>query len=127
MSLQTIDVQRIFIPGVGCPSPERSCRQGRSLAVMSRVAHRRDKRGSCLRGRSVADRGTHAPQAAGSIPAPATNTMFPGGYFVDESGELCRWATRRECGLFIFFSALASVLLCVLVLGGCHLLAGGCP
>jgi hypothetical protein len=123
MSLQPIDVQRIFIPGVGCPSPERSCRQGRSLAVMSRVAHRRDETGLFLRGRSEVDRGTHAPQAAGSIPAPATN--LPGGYFVDEFGELCRWATRRECGMIMFFSALASVLLCVLVLGGCHLLAGG--
>lgn len=75
-----------------------------------------DQRRSFLRGGAVAARLVHTQEVAGSSPAPATNLASrcgrPGvgekccgiygsdaGYFFDENGEQCRWATPRECVL----------------------------
>jgi hypothetical protein len=41
-----------------------------------------------------------------------------------DSGDLCRLATRRECGLMLFFSFVGAVLLVALIIGCCWLATG---
>jgi hypothetical protein len=85
--MQLINLQDHFYPGLRFGQSQRGFLGGplsRPCFPASKkpVARRCGATGTFLsRGRSVADRGSHTPKAAGSSPAPATNNWLAGVLF----------------------------------------------